>query len=89
MIYTRPLPSMRSLKQLASSDGPFPTKSYHMVVSAEQSGFGADMLAFLNLFPHDEAFLSREDFLQKCQELEIAIYSERELPVKELHSLRS
>ena len=76
MRYTRPLPSMRSLKKLATWDGPFPMKSYRMMVGANRYCFGSDMAAFLELFPHDEVFRSRDDFLVKCQELELMIRCE-------------
>lgn len=77
MIYDRPLPSMRSLRQLATWDGPFPIKSYRLVIGAERYGFGSDMLAFLKLFPHDEVFRDRDDFLEKCRVLETTIRSEQ------------
>lgn len=86
MVYNRPLPSMRSLRQLASWNGPFPVKGYRLVIAADRYGFGSNMQAFLKLFPHDEVFHSRDDFLERCRDLEILIYSEQGMPVEYLHS---
>lgn len=85
-MYDRPLPPIRKLRKLASWDGPFPMKSYRMVTSANRFGFDEDTIAFLKLFPHDEVFQSRDDFLERCRDLKIFIRSERDMPVEHLHS---
>ena len=77
MTYDQPLPSMRSLRKLASWDGPFPMKSYHMILGAQRYGFGSDMIGLLRQFPHDDVFRSRDDFINRCKELEIRIQSDR------------
>ncbi len=86
MTYNKPLPSMRSLKQLALCDGPFPMKGYRLASGAERCGFGRDMQAFLQLFPHDATFRSRDDFLKRCQDIETIIRSERDMPAEVLRS---
>jgi hypothetical protein len=70
MTYDRPLPSIRQLKKLAEWDGPFPLKSYRMVISAERYGFDENLIQFLQLFPHNTVFQNRDDFVEQCQDLE-------------------
>ena len=76
MTYDRPLPPMRNLKKLATWDGPFPMKGYRMVIGANRYGFDDDTIHFLQLFPHDAVFRSRDDFLKRCQDLELFIVQE-------------
>lgn len=76
----RKLPPMRSLRKLAMWDGPFPMKSRRLVMAAERFGFGDDMITFLKLFPRDEVFRSRDEFLERCELLETIIFSEWKTP---------
>ena len=76
MLYNRPLPPIRDLKKLATWDGPFPMKGYRAVIGADRYGFDDDTIRFLQLFPHDAVFQNRDDFLQRCEELEGLIREE-------------
>jgi len=71
------LPSIRKLKKLAEWDGPFPMKSYRIVIGADRFGFDEDTMEFLKRFPHNTIFASRDDFLQRCQDLREAIRAKR------------
>lgn len=73
MQYDKPLPSIRKLKKLIEWDGPFPMKSYRVVIGANRYGFDEDTISFLELFPHDTVFQNRNDFLDRCVELESSI----------------
>jgi hypothetical protein len=86
MTYTGQLPSLSKLRKLAEWDGPFPMKSYRIVIGAERYGFDTSVIQFLQLFPHDEVFRSRNDFLQRCQNLETIIRSEQDMPRELLRS---
>ncbi len=86
MTYDKPLPAIRQLKKLAEWDGPFPMKGYRMVIGADRYGFDNNTITFLELFPHDEVFRSRSDFIKRCEALESLIRSEREMPAEQLRS---
>lgn len=86
MTYDKHLPSMRKLKRLADIDGPFPIKNHFIVLAARRFNFDEDVIDFLNLFPRDEIFKSRIDFIERCEELEALISSEQDMPMEILHS---
>ena len=86
MAYRGHLPSMRKLKKLADMDGPFPIKNHYIVLAAHRFKFDDDVIQFLNLFPRDEVFHSRMDFIERCEELEELIESELDMPMEILHS---
>jgi hypothetical protein len=44
------------------------------------------MTDFLDLFPADEVFESKVDFMTRCEELEMFINQEREMPKEVLRS---
>ncbi len=73
MQYDKPLPSIRKLKKLVEWDGPFPMKSYRVVIGANRYGFDEGTIRFLELFPHDTIFQSRVDFLGRCEALAATI----------------
>lgn len=81
MQYDQPLPSIRKLKKLAEWDGPFPMKSYRLIISADRYGFDDDIIWFLKLFPHDEVFQTRSDFLEHCKTLTASIQARRKTSV--------
>ena len=86
MTYVEPLPSLSKLKKLVDWDGPFPATSYRVITNAQRYGFDESVIRFLQLFPGDEVFRSRNDFLQRCQNLETIIRSERDMPRELLRS---
>lgn len=86
MTYDKRLPSMRKLKKLADLDGPFPIKNHYIVLAAQRFKFDEEVIDFLNLFPRDEIFKSRSDFVERCEELETLISSELDMPMEILHS---
>ena len=81
MQYNKPLPSIRKLKKLAEWDGPFPMKSYRVIVGADRYGFDDDTIGFLKLFPHNTVFKSRSDFLARCEKLQTMIRAKQHTSV--------
>jgi hypothetical protein len=86
MRYENQLPPIRKLKRLAEWDGPFPIKSYRLVLGARRFGFDDDTIRFLRLFPHDSVFNSRDDFIYSCEMLESSIQADRK-PAATIHTL--
>ena len=86
MVFTQTLPMMSTLRHLAEMDGPFPIKNRHVILAAERFWFKENVIDFLKLFPPDEVFRSRKDFLNRCEELELMIREERGMPKEVLRS---
>jgi len=85
-VYYKPLPSIRSIRQLAELDGPFPMHCQHIVSAAERFWFGDSMISFLKLFPPDEPFQTRDEFVERCKQLELLIREEQETSPELLRS---
>jgi hypothetical protein len=86
MIYTKPLPRLDNIVWLAKHIDPFPITAGEILDIAQTWKFNKSILEFLKLFPADEEFESRADFLTRVEELEIMIREEREMPVEILRS---
>jgi hypothetical protein len=89
MPYDKPLPPIRKLQKLAEWSGPFPMKCYRILIGANLYNFDADTIEFLKLFPHDGIFLSREDFVQRCELLEEHIRAENARLSKQTYILQT
>jgi hypothetical protein len=87
MKYNKPLPSIRKLKKLTEWDGPFPMKSYRVVIGANRYGFDQDTISFLELFPHETVFHTRDDFIERCEKLEAIIRAKQEDDQRHVTSL--
>ena len=86
MIYAKPLPRIDNIVRLAKITGPYPVKARSLLETARLRDFHKSTLDFLRLFPSDEAFESRADFLTRCDELELMIREERKMPSEALRS---
>ena len=86
MAYKSSLPPIRKLQQLADWDGPFPIENRYVILAAERFQFDDSVINFLKLFPPNQVFRSRSDFIQRCHKLEALIRSEPYLPIETLHS---
>lgn len=86
MIYNQPLPKIDKLQRLSKSVGPFPLTARHITLAARRFGYSPNTVTFLKLFPSDEFFESRADFVTRCSELELLIDQERK---SEQETLRS
>ncbi|HVX47885.1 MAG TPA: DUF2795 domain-containing protein [Candidatus Saccharimonadales bacterium] len=65
---------------LAEIAGPFPASRQEIMRIARNYGFDREVLHFLNLFPADEVFDSRADFITRCDEVELLVREERDAP---------
>jgi len=86
MIYFKPLPHIDNIRWLAKLAGPYPTTRQAILEIAEVWNFSDSTLEFLRLFPPDEEFVSYDDFLLRCEELEMLIREERKMPAELLRS---
>lgn len=86
LVVNQRLPSMRALQILAEIDGPFPIQNRQVILAAQRFWFNSDVIDFLKLFPPDTVFQSREDFIERCQQLELLIQEERDAPLEKLRS---
>lgn len=82
MIYNRTLPRINNVRWLARLSMPFPTTAGTIMEIAEAWRFDKSTLDFLALFSQDTEFQTREEFLAKCEELELLIREEAEAPVE-------
>lgn len=76
-IYTEPLPKAKNIERLVRLAGPFPATAGTVLRTARQGGLDADTLHFLELFPEDEVFVSREDLSTRSEELIFLIKEEQ------------
>jgi len=86
MTYFKPLPHIDNVRWLAKLAGPYPTTRQAILETAELWKFSDNTLEFLMLFPPDEEFTDHQDFLSRCEELEMLIREERAQPVEVLNS---
>lgn len=85
MKYNKQLPPVRNLLTIAK-DARFPASRQEVEDIARSWGFTRVMTDFLDLFPADEIFESKVDFMTRCEELEMFINQEREMPKEILRS---
>ena len=79
MKYKKQLPPVRHLLSLAQ-DTLFPVSREEIEQNAPYYGFSDEVVNFLRLFPADEIFSSRVDFMTRCEELEMYLTLQRESP---------
>jgi len=72
MKYDKQLPPVRDLLQLAKSVR-FPITREMFTQAALQQSADQTMLDFLTLYPTDEVFKSKVDFMTRSEELELLI----------------
>lgn len=85
-MYTNQLPSMTTLRRTVEVAKPFPATTKEISERAKKAGINNDVIEFLVQFNDDETFESRVDFITRCDELELLIQEERELPAENLRS---
>ena len=82
MTYGKALPRIDNILWLKALSRPFPTKTAHILAMAKLWHFSTNTIDFLKLFPEDEIFTSEDDFLTRCEELEMMIREERSMPLE-------
>jgi hypothetical protein len=86
MIYGKALPRIDNIRWLRRLVGPFPTTSGEILEIARSWNFSRGTIDFLKLFPRDEEFTSEDDFLTRCEEVEMLMREEQKMPAEVLHS---
>lgn len=77
MTYNKPLPRIQDLLWLAKLARPYPTTAGSILALAKLWYFNKSTQDFLRQFTADETFKSGDDFLDRCNELELLIREER------------
>lgn len=85
MKYDEQFPPIRQLLSLAENTQ-FPATRKEIQVSAAIWGFTNAVIDFLSLFPADEVFESKVDFVTRSELLEMFINQEHEMPKEFLRS---
>ncbi len=85
MVYNKKLPPVRQLLSLAQHTR-FPATRAAAVQVANGLGSPQTVIDFLKLFPSEETFASRDEFMTRCEELELLIGQERAMPTEVLRS---
>lgn len=80
MVYNNARPHIDNILWLARLSMPFPATAGNIAEVARAWRFSANTLDFLQLFPRDEIFSSREDFMTRCEELKLLIREQAEMP---------
>ena len=65
---------------------PYPVSSWTLVNTARKQSMLAPTIDFLKQFPEDELFDDEEDFLARCEMLELLDEAAREMPFESVHS---
>jgi hypothetical protein len=80
MVYNNAQPHIDNILWLARLSMPFPATAGNIAEVARTWRFSGNTLDFLNLFPKDEIFSSREEFMTRCEELELLLREKAEMP---------
>lgn len=80
------LPTMHALRHLAVVEGSFPAKAGRVLAAGKKAWCDQNVIDFIRLFPADEVFISRNDFLERCAHLLFLLRAERRAPKEVLHS---
>ena len=86
MTYMKQLPKSDSFQTLARLAGPYPVSAKVLCFYAWLYGLNHNLIDFLHLFHPDDEFESRIDFVNRCEELELFIAEERNMPKEKLLS---
>ncbi len=86
MKHVHRLPSSKDIIWLSKLATSYPVTRRQIVRVARMWNFKNDLIAFLRLFPPDEMFESRADFVTRCEDLTILIRQEWESPKEVLRS---
>lgn len=86
MQYTKRLPNERDIVWLSKLVTSYPASRRQIVRMARMWNFKQDVVSFVRLFPADEEFASRTDFVNRCADLALLIRQEWESPQELLKS---
>jgi len=86
MIDPNKLPHSKDIFRLAKFITSYPVLSRNVVQVARKLGCKENVIEFLKLFPGDNEFQSRTDFITRCEDLKIVMKQKEELPEERLFS---
>jgi hypothetical protein len=78
-ILAKSFPHIDDMLWLIRVSAPFPVPAPSVLDRAKLWGFSKRTQDFLRLFPEDEVFQNRADFMDRCEELELLLYGMRSL----------
>lgn len=79
------LPPVRHLLSLANAAS-FPATCQQIIDCATKAQASDELIRFLYLFPMDEVFESKSDFMTRCEEIELLIALEQDMSRELTHS---
>ncbi len=86
MFYDKQLPRIQKLHELGKAIKTFPVTAKEVVFMAKRLGYSPHLIEFLKLFPDEEVFEDRTDFIARCESVCLLIQQEREAPEEILQS---
>lgn len=85
MAYSKKLPTAAEIRSLATH-AVFPATTIALRGTARRARLAQETIDFLALFPDDERFPTRDDFLTRSEELVFLIEQERSTPAEIIHT---
>lgn len=79
-------PHVDNIRWLAKVAGPFPTTDDVILDTAMAWRFSENTIEFLKLFPGNEEFKTQDDFITRCEELEMMLSEKESMPREYLRS---
>lgn len=82
MIYDKALPRIDNIMWLVKLARPFPTTASEITKIAKNWNFSQSTQDFLKIFPEDEVFEDGDDFLTRCETVELLSREARKMPAE-------
>jgi len=86
MTYLTTLPHIDNMRRLKQVARPFPAAAGAILEKAQTLNFSTSTLDLVKLFPEEEIFETEDDFVNRCEELELLIREEQSMPAEVLRS---
>lgn len=85
MVFSKKSPRIDNILWLVKLARPFPATAKHILAIAKVWNFSQSTLNFLELFSPNEVFENGDDFLARCEELEIIATDKEDMSRELLH----
>jgi len=86
MQYTKRMPAIKELRQLAREVENYPITGLGIAQYAEHMGYNDDTVDFIKLFSRKMVFVNQADFVDHCSLLERLLTEESKQPYENLKS---
>ena len=86
MVFSKKSPRIDNVLWLVKLARPFPTSAGNILAIARAWNFSQSTINFLELFSLNEIFENGDDFLTRCEELEILATDKEDMPRELLRS---